>query len=117
MEGSRPIRLKGSQDESMCTHSCAIFRAARGGWWSTCASNVLSETKATSFFGLAPPNESLMINSMIASYLLNELLFITQVLQEIFFPEFWIKCCKVVCSLTQEMIPSILCLARDARLL
>lgn len=54
---------------------------------------------------------------MIASYLLNELLFTAQVLQEIVFPEFWKKYCKVVSSLTQEMIPSILCLARDDRLL
>lgn len=82
-----------------------------------CASDVLLETKPTSFVGLAPPNECLMINLMIASYLLNELLFIAQFLQEIFFPEFWKKYCKVVSSPTQEMIPSILCLAQDARIL
>lgn len=80
-----------------------------------CSSDMLLETKATSSFGLAPPSESLMINSMITSYLLNELLFITQFLQEIFFPQ--VKYCKVVSSLTQKMFPSILCLAQDARLL
>lgn len=55
-----------------------------------------------------------MINSMIASYPLNELLFIAQFFQEILFPQVWKK---VVSSLAQEMSPRTLCLAQGAGLL
>lgn len=113
----RPLCLKSSQDESMTN---SFLHCSWGYERKTTVHKCMTYfwNKSHQTFGLVPLRESLMINSLTASYPLNELLFIERFFQEIFFsPSFGQKYWKVVSSVTQERIPSTLCLAQGAGLL
>lgn len=68
--------------------------------------------KPLAFFSLA--SLIMMINSVIASYLLSQILFMAQLLQEVFSPGFRTSVVSVMSFLTPGLVPSILFLAHNA---